>query len=144
MTCAVGGDFAEGTIPTQAPGIVFVLSDNTAVRSSLLILLHSAGFAARAFGFAVAFIAANIRMYGRCCLIVDHHLPGGIDALKLLDRLPALGMAMPAIIVDDAADLKFRQRAAARGAIAVISKPLVDDMILQTVSATIGQPAIVS
>ncbi len=122
------------------PGVVFVLSDNTAVRHSLVILLRSAGFSARAFGSIMAFTAAVTRTHDRCCLIVDHHVPGGIDGLKLLERLPTLGMAMPAIVVDDAADLRFRRRAAARGAIAVLTKPLTDDLILQTVAETIGQP----
>jgi FixJ family two-component response regulator len=119
--------------------VVFVVGEDAGVRRSLIMLFRSAGFHARGFASGFAFVAAAAWTCHRCCLVVDHQVPNGTDALALLERMPALGALVPAIIINGCEDAGFRRRAIAAGAVAVLTKPLLDDAILDAVADIIDR-----
>jgi FixJ family two-component response regulator len=128
----------ETRLPAEvAAPVVFVVGEDAGVRHSLIMLFHAGGFHARGFASALAFVRAAAWKCQRCCLVIDHQVPNGTDALALLEHLPALGALLPAIIIDGAFDAGFRRRAVAAGAVAVLTKPLLDDAILDAVADVI-------
>jgi FixJ family two-component response regulator len=134
-------DTDETTLPagTVAP-IVLVVGEDAGVRHSLIMLFRSAGFHTCGFASALAFVRAAAWKCQRCCLVVDHQVPNGTDGLALLERLPALGASVPAIIINGSEHAGFRQRAITAGAVAVLAKPLLDDAILDAVADVIDAP----
>jgi FixJ family two-component response regulator len=134
-------DTDETTLPAgTAVPVVFVVGEDAGVRHSLIMLFHAAGFHARGFASAVAFVRAAAWQYHRGCLVVDHQVPNGTDALCLLERLPLLGASIPAIIINGSDSAGFRRQAIAAGAVAVLTKPLLDDAILDAVADVIDRP----
>jgi FixJ family two-component response regulator len=128
----------ETTLPagTVAP-VVFIVGEDAGVRHSLIMLFRSAGFHTSGFASAPAFVHAAAWKCHRCCLVVDHQVPNGTDGLALLERLPALDASVPTIIINGSHDAGFRRRAIAAGAVAVLTKPLLDDAILDAVADAI-------
>src|SRR3954451_24501726 len=99
----------ETMLPAEvAAPVVFVVGEDAGVRHSLIMLFHAGGFHARGFASALAFVRAAAWKCQRCCLVIDHHVPNGTDALALLECLRALGASVPAIIIDGAFDAGFR------------------------------------
>ncbi|PPQ27893.1 response regulator [Rhodopila globiformis] len=142
---ARGADQAVDADDTPLPAglavpVVFVVGEDAGVRHSLIMLFRAAGFRARGFASAVAFVRAAPWQCHRCCLVVDHQVPDGTDALSLLERLPLLGASIPAIIINGSDSAGFRRRAIAVGAVAVLTKPLLDDAIVDAVADVIDQP----
>lgn len=123
----------------SATPAVLVLSADKGVRNSLVLLLASAGFRAFGFGTVSAFIATACRWDDCCCLVIDHHVPGGTDGLGVLEQMVARKTLIPTIITNERVDAALHRRATAAGAIAVLNKPLLDDAILDAVSAAIGR-----
>jgi FixJ family two-component response regulator len=118
--------------------VVFVVSSDAAVRRALVILLETEGLHARPFASTAAFLAeARDRPAARRCLLVEHHLPSGMDALGLLERLAAAGAAMPAIVLTETAGPELRRRAVASGATAVLAGPPDVDALLRAVADAI-------
>jgi len=117
--------------PVSGP-VIHVVGKDAAFRRSLAMRLREAGYCAQGFPSVLAFVrVAASRQSG--CLVVDHHPPHGVDALALLERLPAVGVTVPAIVIGAKDDLLAR-RAAALGAVAVLSKPVHGDAIVAAVA----------
>ena len=84
-------------------GIVHVIDDDEAVRDSLAFMLDAAGFEAETWESAVAFLAAIDDM-SRGCIVTDVRMPD-MTGLDLVQRLKALGVADPVIVITGHADV---------------------------------------
>src|SRR4051794_18183176 len=120
---------AGGTV--EQPRTIFIVDDDDAVRDSLLVLLHSEGYAAVGFDSCAAALAA-IERAAPACLILDLHLPRS-GGLELLEALAIRAIVLPTLLISGHIDRPTRQRALRSGADAVLEKPLVDDDLIATI-----------
>jgi FixJ family two-component response regulator len=125
--------------PVAEP-VIHIVGKDAGFRRTLAMRLRAAGYCAQGFPSVVAFVrVAAGRQRG--CLIVDHHPPSGIDGLSLLERLPAVGVTIPAIVIGNAHDDLLCRRTAALGVVATLRKPEAADQIVDAVARATMQTA---
>jgi len=115
---------------------VFIVDDDAAVRSGVSLLVRSCGWEPRAFASAEAFLADPVDD-GPACLVLDLKMPG-MDGVALQRELSQKGITLPIIIVTAYSDQPLAQRAAERGAAAVLSKPFHADELIETIKKTLS------
>lgn len=124
----------DATTPT-----VFLVDDDEAVRSSLLVLLRLKGLAAEAFASAEEFLAAW--QPGRLgCLLVDLRMPG-MSGLELLARLRDVGCDLPAIVVTAHGDVANTRSSFRAGAVDFFEKPLDNEALLAAIREAMDRSA---
>jgi FixJ family two-component response regulator len=107
------------------------VDDDEAVREALSEFLEVTGLSTRTYACATAFLADYAP--GRFDLLVSDLKMPGMDGIGLLRRLNALGARLPAIIVTSASDPATRARAIDQGALAWLTKPVADDVLLHLI-----------
>ncbi len=110
---------------------VHIVDDDQAVRSSLLLLMRSAGHKAAAFESAQAFLESGAA-YDPGCLILDVRMPG-MSGLELQEYLMARGLCIPVIILTGHGDVPMAVRALKAGAVDFIEKPFKNQALLERV-----------
>lgn len=116
--------------------VIAIVDDDQAMREALFDLLQVAGFSARAFDSAAAFLSDFARS-SVDLLITDVRMPG-IDGLQLQQRLSALAPFLPVIFVTGSSDPDTRGRALAAGAFAYLNKPVGDEALLGALRRALG------
>ena len=120
----------------HSSGIVLVVDDDAAVRSSLKFALEIEGLKVRLYHSAAALLAeAALPPYG--CLVVDYRMPA-MDGLELIETLRARNVAMPAILITGRANKLLRSRAARSGIRLVLEKPLSDSTLLDSIRSSLA------
>jgi FixJ family two-component response regulator len=105
-----------------APGTVFVVDDNAAVRKSLHTLFSAAGLPVETYASGRQFLAA-FDPATRGCLVLDVKLrrESGLDLLEELHRRKA---SMPVVVLTAHGSVPLSVRAMKAGAIDVVEKPM--------------------
>lgn len=117
--------------------LISVIDDDESIRKTTKLLIESFGFQAVALQSAETFLqSAHLRETS--CLIVDVQLPG-MDGLQLQRYLAAEGYTVPIIFITAYDNCESRQQAMQAGAVAFLSKPFSDELLLQTIRATLRQ-----
>jgi two-component system, LuxR family, response regulator FixJ len=114
------------------PSLVHVVDDDEAVRDSTRVLLESYGMEVRDYASAQDFLAAN-RKNPTGCLLLDLHMPG-MTGLELLEHLRRDGSNLPVIIITGRGDSVLKERAARAGAVALLDKPVDNDVLLNSLT----------
>lgn len=97
--------------------------------------MKAAGFRALAFASAEEFL--NSGEYERtACLIADIRMPG-IPGLELQARLNKDHHRMPIIFITAHGDEKMRMQALRAGAVEFLTKPFVDEALLDSIRAAL-------
>jgi FixJ family two-component response regulator len=110
---------------------VFIVDDEPALRSSLALLLRSAGLVAEAFGSPEEFLARfDPELPG--CLVLDVSMPG-LDGLELQQVLADRGSQLPIIFLTGQGDIPKSVRAMKQGAADFLTKPVDGDRLLESV-----------
>jgi two-component system, LuxR family, response regulator FixJ len=109
---------------------VYVVDDDKAVRDSLSVLLESKGYMVRNFASAPEFLAAASSL-PLGCLIVDILMPE-MDGLELGERLCALSLDFPMIVITGHADVPLAVQAMKAGAGDFIEKPFAAEPLLDS------------
>ena len=131
--------------------MIFIVDDDPSVRTSLTRLMRSAGYHARAFAGAEAYLDAGTRLDAAAsldvggggtpadCLILDLHMPGmnGLDLQEVLRRLKS---RVPVIVLTASEDPDPRAKAAAAGAVKVLRKPCDPAALLRAVAEATRPP----
>jgi len=117
--------------------LIAIVDDDEAMREALSDLLDVAGFSARAFDGADAFLA-EYAATPFDLLVTDIRMPG-IDGIELQARLRALGSSIPVVFVTSASDAPTLARARAGGAFAYLTKPISDEFLLHQIHAALGR-----
>jgi two-component system, LuxR family, response regulator FixJ len=118
--------------------IVAVVDDDEAVRDSLKALLESYAYDVRDFTSPEEFLrAGHPAADGVVCLILDLHMPGmgGVAFLELLRRR---GSRLPVIVITGRTDSLLRKRVESAGVVAMLEKPVDDEILLATLTRSIG------
>ena len=109
---------------------VFVVDDDAGIRDSMRMLLQAAGFKARSFNSADAFLADPSLKRG--CLIADVRMPG-MSGMELLEEIGRRQLHLPVIVMTGHADIPLAVRAMKAGAIDFLEKPLDTRQLMESV-----------
>jgi FixJ family two-component response regulator len=117
---------------------VFIVDDDVSVRESLGLLIESAGWRPETFASGPEFLARP-RILAPSCLVLDVVLPtlNGCD----LQALVADRADMPIIFMSGHLDVGIAVRAMKAGAVDFFTKPLVGDVLLNTIRSAISRSA---
>lgn len=121
----------------RAETLVLVVEDDAPTRDSLNELLRSAGLEAVVFPTAVA-VLSTVAAHPRSCLLLDVGLPDE-NGLVVFERLVALGMKVPVILMTGRPDLARQARCLEPPAFAVLEKPFDDDLLLATIEGALDR-----
>jgi FixJ family two-component response regulator len=121
--------------------LISVVDDDESVRRTTTLLIHSFGFQAGAFESAENLLK-SAQLQETSCLIVDVQMPG-MNGLQLQRHLAASGYKIPVIFITAYDSKESRQQAMQAGAVAFLSKPFNDELLLETIRATLpnGEPS---
>ena len=108
--------------------IVSIVDDDPMVRDATVDLLNSYGYTALGFETAEAFLNSG-EVPNTCCLITDQQLPG-LSGTELQKHLCAAGYRTPIIFITAYPVPAVREGALAAGAIAYLTKPFDDAVLL--------------
>lgn len=115
---------------------IFVVEDDIAVQDSLRALLESANFDVETFATGSSFLdAVGDKRDG--CVILDIDLPD-ISGLEVLDRLRRAGVDLPVILITGRLDLMPQSQLSDITAIALLEKPMRDDLLLETIELALN------
>jgi two-component system CheB/CheR fusion protein len=117
--------------------VIFVVDDNSDVRSSIRDVLAEEGHQVQPFADAEAFLA-DYRPGGEGCLLLDVHLPG-MAGIELLARLRNLDDPIPTIMMTGSSDVGMAVEAMKAGACDFIEKPVGRAALLASVQRAITQ-----
>ena len=114
---------------------VFVVDDDISVRESLEGLIRTAGWDARTFDSAEAFLAFPSAA-GPSCLVLDVSLPD-LNGLDLQSRIAGDRAEMPIIFVTGYGDVPMTVRAMKAGAAEFLTKPFGEEELLDAIGAAL-------
>ena len=118
------------------PSAVGIVEDDAGMREALGRMLKAAGYDARTYASAEAFLES-----GPCaeigCLVLDVHLPGA-SGIDLQRRLREDGQARPVIFITAHDAGRLRSEAEALGAVAFLAKPFEGRLLLKAVDEALG------
>jgi FixJ family two-component response regulator len=121
----------------QTPaGVIAIVEDDFGMREALTRMLKAAGFEARGYDSAEAYLEAQSARPG--CLVVDIHLPGA-SGIDLQRRLTEDGEACPVVFITAHDTPRLRREAEEVGAIAFLAKPFEGRLLLGAVREALGQ-----
>jgi FixJ family two-component response regulator len=115
---------------------IIVVDDDTAVRDSLGILLEAHGLKVRDFGSGQEFLESD-SLDEAACLVLDYHMPG-MNGIDVLEELAKQGHTYPTILITGLSDMTVTRRALSAGVMAILEKPLPDDVLIDTVRVAIN------
>jgi len=116
---------------TVADGLVFVIDDDAAFRTSLNNLLRSIGLRVETFASAQEFLSRD-RRNTPACVVLDVRMPG-LSGLDLQKRMADAEIAIPIVFVTGHGDIPMSVQAMKAGAVEFLTKPFRDQELLDAV-----------
>jgi RNA polymerase sigma factor (sigma-70 family) len=115
--------------------MIAVVDDDPSVREALSALIRSAGWSVEAFDSADAFLV-RLNDIDASCAILDVRLQES-NGLALQQRMTERGVATPIVFITGHGDIPTSVRAMKAGAMEFLTKPFVDQDILDGVEPAI-------
>lgn len=109
---------------------VFIVDDDAGIRDSIRMLSEAAGFKARTFPSAEAFLADPSPKRG--CLIADVRMPG-MNGLELQEEIGRRHPQLPVIVITGHAEIPLAVRAMKAGAVDFLEKPFDSARLMESV-----------
>ena len=116
---------------SHATPTVFVVDDDISVRTSLELLIDSAGWRSATFQSAHDFLRYP-RVVEPSCLVLDVGLPD-LDGLELQKRMSRDRSDMPIIFISGYGDVPTTVRAIKAGALEFFTKPLAGEVLVDAI-----------
>jgi two-component system response regulator FixJ len=116
--------------------LVYVVDDDASLRDSLALLLETAGFQVRTYDSAASFLEA-VQAQGVSCVLTDVQMPE-LNGLELQQRMSALGIRLPVIVMTGHGDVPVAVQALKAGARDFLEKPFDDERLLSAVNGAIA------
>jgi FixJ family two-component response regulator len=123
-------------MPEPTP-MVFVVEDDSSVREALAGLIRSAGWNVEVFVSAHEFLARP-RADAPGCLVLDVGLPG-LSGLDLQTRMAEIHDDMPIVFITGHGDIPMSVRAMKAGAVEFLTKPFLDQELLDGIAVAIDR-----
>jgi FixJ family two-component response regulator len=130
--------------PLPRKSLIYVVDDDYDVLTSLRFLLETEGFDVRTFRSGSALLSSSARLDADC-LIVDYKM-AGIDGLELAQKLRALDVSTPIVMITGYPDENIATKASSAGVRQVLLKPNLEGNLVECVRNVIdtappaGQP----
>jgi two-component system response regulator FixJ len=121
MADPIAGDPA----PRSHKPAVYIVDDDRAMRSSVVMLLRADGINARAFASAEDFLE-ELPFLATGCVLLDIRMPG-MSGLDLLAELRSRDCHWPVVIITGHGEINLAVRAVKLGAIDFLEKPYSDE-----------------
>lgn len=118
---------------------IHIIEPDTAILSGLTELLGSLELPVQGYTNPDEFLAAARRL-SRGFLVVDFDAREFAD-FKFLKRLRELNISLPTVLMSSRADNAFKVKALNAGAVDVIDKPLVNDILLARIRQYLPEAA---
>lgn len=118
-------------------GLILVIDDDEAVRSSTGRLLKRVGYAVETFESGDSFLAASLPAEITCVLL-DVRMPG-TDGIGVLRALTARGRQIPAIVISGHGDVPLAVEAMRLGAFDFLEKPFSPDGLFESIDRVISE-----
>jgi len=120
------------------PGyVISVIDDDESVRSSLKLLIESAGHHGMTFQSAEEFLQSGLTKGGDC-LLLDVRMPG-MGGFELQEYLVAQEIRIPVIFVTGHDGFGMEEKAMKLGAVAYLRKPFDDQVLLDAIHYACGK-----
>jgi FixJ family two-component response regulator len=126
-------------IDTTQPFRIYLVDDDTSVRTGLSRLMRVSGFDVKAFDTAEQFLA-EVSQDWNGCVLLDMALPR-VTGLQVQERLRDTGIRLPVIAMSARDDDGVRESARALGARFFLHKPIDDQALLDAISWVTGTTA---
>jgi FixJ family two-component response regulator len=120
---------------TPIEATVFVVDDDTSVRTALKRLIKSLGFKVETFDSAQAFLKHGPHD-GPACLVLDVRMPE-MSGIELQEQLTSAGFAMPIIFITGHGNIPMSVKAMKAGAVDFIEKPFEDQKLIDAINIAI-------
>jgi FixJ family two-component response regulator len=120
---------------------VFVIDDDAAVRASIQGLLKSVNLRSEAFATAEEFLHSK-RADGPGCLVLDVRLPG-VNGLDFQRELADAGIRIPIVFISGHGDIPMTVRAMKSGAVEFLTKPFLDQDLLDAIRQALERDRVV-
>jgi two-component system response regulator FixJ len=120
---------------TQGEATIFVVDDDTSVRTALKRLIKSVGFKVKDFDSAQAFLK-NGPYDEPACLVLDVRMPG-MSGIELQKQLTNIGLGMPIIFITGHGSIPMSVNAMKAGAVDFIEKPFEDQKLIDAINTAI-------
>ena len=114
-----------------SPPFVFVVDDDSSVRSSLKLLISTVGLEVESFESTDEFLRRNLPD-SPSCLVLDVRLRG-ISGLDFQRELAARNIRIPIIFITGHGDIPMSVRAMKGGAVEFLTKPFRDQDLLDAI-----------
>jgi two-component system, LuxR family, response regulator FixJ len=133
---AAGSDAAHADPAKRS--MIYVVDDDTDVRSSLRFLLEIEGFDVRTFRSGTALLGSPARNRADC-LVVDYKM-AELDGVELALRLRRLDVATPIILITGYPEPNIAAKARSAGVCKVLLKPNLEGNLADCVRKLIDPP----
>ena len=117
------------------PPLIHVVDDDAMLRRSIVFLLDSMGWEARAYASAEAFLAESAPDRPGC-LVLDIRMPT-MSGLELQQALSQRGCELPIIFITGHGEVSLAVQAMKWGACDFIEKPFRDQVLLDAVAQAV-------
>ena len=122
---------------TPVEATVFVVDDDTSVRTALKRLIKSLGFKVETFDTAQAFLKHGPHD-GPACLVLDVRMPG-MSGIELQEQLTSAGLGLPIIFITGHGNIPMSVKAMKAGAVDFIEKPFEDQKLIDAINIALKQ-----
>ena len=122
---------------TTAISLVFVIDDDSSVRSSLKFLLSTVGLQVETFESADTFLRRKAPDIPSC-LVLDVRLPG-LSGLDFQRELARRNIYIPIVFLTGHGDIPMSVRAMKAGAVEFLTKPFRDQDLLDAVRVALDR-----
>src|SRR5215813_2694235 len=117
--------------------VIAIVDDDESFREAIERFLGTFAFRVRSFASGEEFLqSSELRFVA--CLLLDVAMPG-MSGLELKQQLRARGLRIPTVFVTAHASAEVRQHLEAAGAIAILPKPVDQQMLLRLVQSVVGE-----
>lgn len=117
--------------------LIAIVDDDDSFREALERFLRTCAFRVRSFASGEAFLqSSELRFVS--CLLLDLAMPG-MSGLEVKHELGARGLGIPTVFVTAHADDEVEQHLMAAGAIAILPKPVDQQLLLRLVQRVVGE-----
>ena len=120
-----------------AEPVVHVIDDDASAREALAFLIDCAGMPVRTYESAVQFLA-TLPSLEHGCIVTDVRMPD-MTGIELIERLKALEIADPVIVITGHADVPMAIQAMKAGVSDFLEKPFGDRAILDAIRSALAR-----
>ena len=122
---------------TSSDAIVFIVDDDSSVRTALKRLIKSVGHTVTTFSSAREFLDHD-HPDVPSCLVLDIRMPG-LSGLELQEEMAAQGLTMSIIFITGHGNIPISVRAMKAGAVDFLEKPFDDQVLLDAIHHAIAK-----